>query len=102
MNRLTKFCNQQVDMVANSTMLIERLRTLQLLRDAISTWMFTLNTLHDVQEFNNKRKEILAALFGGCALLDNGTFSSTHKKIGIMKKPDIILFVEDAWQTWIP
>ena len=24
------------------------------------------------------------------------------KKIGIMKKPDIILFVEDAWQTWIP
>jgi len=46
--------------------------------------------------------ETLAVMFGGCAELDNGTFSSTHKKIGIMKKPDIILFVEDAWQTWIP
>ena len=91
-------------MVANSTMLIERLRTLQLLRDAISTWMFTLNTLHDVQEFNNKRKEILAALFGGCALLDNGTFSSTHKEKNWNDKDVtyVIVFYGDAWQSWIP
>ena len=44
-------------------------------------------------------------MFGGCAELDNGTFSSTHKekkKKGIMKKSDITLFLEDAWQAWIP
>jgi len=49
--------------------------------------------------------ETLAVMFGGCAELDNGTFSSTHKekkKKGIMKKSDITLFLEDAWQAWIP
>ena len=53
--QLTKSCNQEVDMVANSALLIDRSGALQLLIDLTSTWMFTLNTLHDVQEFNYRR-----------------------------------------------
>jgi hypothetical protein len=42
-------------MVANSALLIDRSGVLQLLTDLTSTWMFTLNTLHYLQEFNYRR-----------------------------------------------
>jgi hypothetical protein len=38
-------------METNAIVLMARLRTLQLVKDPVTTWLSTLNTLHDVQEF---------------------------------------------------
>jgi hypothetical protein len=49
--QLTTVCNPEVDMETNAIVLMARLRTLQLVKDPVTTWLSTLNTLHDVQEF---------------------------------------------------